>query len=83
MTITNEMFYTWKKDPVTKHLIKAFSKYKEELERGMVHPDTLADPDCRAQLLRCLGMIEGIDLLLNLEVDQVVETEDEDNSYGT
>lgn len=80
--ITNEMFHIWKKEPVTKALMEALLAYRADLNEAMTNSDVIEEKDSRAKLLRMIGLREGIDLVLNLEVDQLVENEHEDNPDG-
>jgi len=84
MQITNEMFHRWKKDPVTEKMMAALDSFKRELEEAMANPDLIVDKDCRGKLLRLLGRIEGVNLLLDIDIDQLVENnKDEDNPNWT
>lgn len=76
------MFHIWKREPVTKALMEALSSYRDDLNEAMTNSDVIEDKDSRAKLLRMVGLREGIELVLNLEVDQLVENEDEDNPNG-
>lgn len=62
--------------------MEALSSYRDDLNEAMTNSDVIEDKDSRAKLLRMVGLREGIELVLNLEVDQLVENEDEDNPNG-
>lgn len=69
--ISNVNFANWKKDPVTKSVFAALINLKEELNAALAAADVILGP--KETQARMLGTREGIDLILNITVEDVVD----------
>lgn len=67
MNLTIEMYRTWEKDEVTQALHRLLQELKEQCHEYMTNPTVIRDPDCRTKLHEQLGMLQVIDVVLNLE----------------
>ena len=72
--ISNVNFSNWKKDPVTKSVFAALSNVKKELNAALAAADIILGP--KETQARMLGTREGIDLILNITIEDVVDEEE-------
>lgn len=73
MKIDSIHYHNWKKEPVTIKLLEALQDLRDSVERNMLDADLILDEDSRAKLARLVGIREGLDVVLQIEVDDLVE----------
>lgn len=79
MEIDNSQFYSWKKDPTTIKLLEALKVMRDSIEKNMTNEEVIFAPNSKQVLARLVGVREGLDLVLNIDVDDLVEGEQEDD----
>lgn len=80
MKISNEQFHRWKNDVVTQEVLGAIRNEGLKLRQQLLEPAVILGP--KKNQARVLGFIEGISLILNIKIDDVEESSDEDPSSG-
>jgi len=75
--ISAEEFGMWKQHEITKKLFDALENYKKDAEEAMTNPSLIMSDRCQRELARLVGLIEGINLVLNVNVESVEDDEDE------
>ncbi len=69
-------FHNWKKDPVTKALFNMLQIAKQDMKEDLLDPKVIMDPECARIMARGLGAIEAFDLVLDIDIDSVNQTEE-------
>lgn len=75
--ISTEEFGMWKRHEVTKELHVVLTKLKEDVEEQMLNEAILLSDRCQIELARLVGLREGIDLVLNLDAESIVDEEED------
>lgn len=67
----------WKQLDISKKLFDALKNYKKDAEESMTNPSLIMSDRCQVELARLVGLIEGIDLVLNINVESVTDEEED------
>ena len=71
-------FHRWKKDPTTIQLFEGLQSLRDQINEQLIDAHVILEPDSRVHLARLIGMREGLDTVLQIEVDDLIEEIDED-----
>ena len=69
--ITESNFVAWKNDPITKSIFQSLENIRSELNLSLTDANLIMAE--REKLVRLLGQREGIDVLLQISADDIVE----------
>ena len=78
--IGKEQFFDWKHNPVTEEVFKALQLLRTEINQTLNSEDFLLGKDAHTQIPKLLGRREGIDLILEITIDDLEEEDEEDLS---
>ena len=83
MKISKESFHRWKDDPVTKELMRKVTLLKTNINLSLLNSNMILED--RKHSSRLLGQREGLETLLYITADDLIEEEkdDEVTSSGT
>src|ERR1051325_2604056 len=73
-------FQTWKKDPVTIAMMEFLKEVRITVEELMLNPATMLADRGQIDYARQLGMRDGIDMILELELEDIQEVDDNDET---
>lgn len=65
--ITKDLFDTWLRDPITKHVFRLLQNLREDIEAGLKSEAIILDDRAQVKLARLLGQRESLDFMLNME----------------
>lgn len=74
--ISAEEVGMWKGLEVTKELYKSLKNIRDDIEQQMLNEAVLLSDKCQVELAKLVGIREGIDIVLNLDVESVDEQTD-------
>lgn len=78
--ITKNDFSMWIKHPITVKLYEALRELRQETKDNMTNEQVIMANDCQLRQIRMLGIMEGLDVVLNMELEEVVDEENEEDS---
>ncbi len=78
MKIDSSNFHMWKKDPVTIKLFEALQEVRDSIEMAMIDSNTILEKDSRNSLSRLVGIREGLDIVLQMQADDLIEGEEDE-----
>jgi len=73
--ITKADFTQWRRNRVTEEVFEALHQSEKYIETVLATEAHLLDKDVRVNSARLLGQLEGIRMILNIHVDEVIEDE--------
>lgn len=73
--ITKDDFVTWENNVITKKLFAALQEIRDETQKNMSNEAIILSEDCQKTLVRNLGILEGLDVVLNMNFEDMVEDE--------
>ena len=77
MVVSKEAFYRWKNDPVTAAIFNALEEMRETLNDRLTDASIIMHEDHQKISIHTLGQRDGIDLLLQIDLEDISEEEDE------
>lgn len=76
-------FLTWKRDPVTLAMMRFLKDVRNVTERCMLDPSTMLADRGQIDYARQLGMRDGIDMILELELDDIQEEDENEEEVSS
>lgn len=74
--ITRDDYVTWENMAITKKLFAALQDIRDETQNNMSNEAIILSNDCQKTLVRNLGILEGLDVVLKMGYDDMVEKEE-------
>lgn len=75
-------FRRWEKDPVTKEIFSALKEIRRSVNAALTDANFILDGDFSRRAAHMLGKREGIDLVLEISLDDLENDGDSDTSNG-
>lgn len=81
--ISEDEYKEWLSRPMTKLVFSQLGEYREEINKALTNSELIMCENAMKELVRLVGMREGIDLFLEKYSDfGEIEGDDEDSSSG-
>ena len=74
--ITKEEFDLWRSHTITLQMFEALEELKADVEENMKDDSLIMSADAQVRLARLSGVREGINTVLNLDVEEFVEDDE-------
>ncbi len=69
VVLTKEEFVEWREHPITKHLLMHLRLVREATVESMTNEQVIMGDQCQRIMARSLGVLTGLDAVLNMETD--------------
>ncbi len=75
--ITKDDFVTWENNIITKKLFTALQEIRDKQQQNMSNEAIILADDCQKTLVRVLGILEGLDIVLQMDFEDMIDKEEE------
>ncbi len=75
--ITKDDYIMWRNLPITKNLFSALQQIRDRAKEDLGAENVVMSPNCQVTQVRLLGIIEGLDVTLQMQLDEHVEEPEE------
>ena len=65
----------WRNHPCTKKLFEALQEIRDQTEANMTNENVIISDKCQLTLVRALGILEGLDVVLQMEIEGLIDDE--------
>mgnify|MGYP003517059420 CR=1 FL=1 len=66
----------WRSHPCTKKLFEALQEIRDNTESSMTNESVIVSDKCQLTLVRALGILEGLDVVLQMEIEGLIDEEE-------